>query len=501
MSDNRKTNLGLLPAAHPDRSNAAAIVSNPDDLPAEPISYAELESACAAVACHLHANFPQGSRVAIVGENSVNYLLVVLAAARAGLVAVPMSPRQGAAQISEVLAQAQPRIVFADDECRDLVGSDYLLAPLTRDSLGQLAGPDFTPSAGGAEIALQLYTSGSSGRPKGVLLSHQALMFTLQGYFDAPAASWLQVLVAAPLFHLNGLMTCLTTLAQGGTILLLNRFEPNRYLRAIELGRPTVLVGVPTMFAMVLDALPGHGPLRLDSVLAIVSGSAPLSDEHREEISAAFPAAQVHNSYGTTEAFGMFGPHPQGLVMPAGSVGACQPGVEVRLVDGPSPSEGRLLVRTPASMSGYQGADAATGSRPGEGWYDTGDLVRVDEDGFFFVAGRADDLINCGGEKVFPAAVEAILQAHPTVRSAAVVAVADSRKGQVPVAFVVSVTGAMADPVELKQHALEHGPAYAHPRRIVVLEELPTTGPGKVDKRRLQADAAAYRAEERGNAR
>jgi acyl-CoA synthetase (AMP-forming)/AMP-acid ligase II len=481
-------NMGLLAGARPGRCDVAAIVVGPDRADARPITHGELEQLCRRVAAHLQHQHSAGDRVAVLGENSAAYLVALLAIAQAGLIAVPMSPRQGAAQIDELMSTVRPVAGFIDAACGDRAPRDLPVTALDLTELERLSGPDRDAGPGGEDIALELFTSGSSGAPKGVLLSHRAMLFSVRRLLAGPPSD-VRVLVAAPLFHMNGLMTCLSTLAQGATILMLERFDAEHYLAAIERSAPSVLVGVPTMFAKVLQALTLRGDgARLESVLAVVSGSAPLTDEQRRRIAAAFPNAQVINSYGTTEAFGIFGPHPAGRATPPGSIGAVQSDVEVRFAEGPDVAEGRLLVRTPGSMSGYDGG--STGHSPDD-WYDTKDLVRVDADGFYYVVGRADDVINCGGEKVYPEAVEAILETHPDVRTASVVGIADEIKGQIPVAFVVLEPGAAPDLSALKQHALVHGPAYAHPRRIVVVAELPLIGAGKVDKRRLAAEAAS----------
>jgi acyl-CoA synthetase (AMP-forming)/AMP-acid ligase II len=165
--------------------------------------------------------------------------------------------------------------------------------------------------------------------------------------------------------------------------------------------------------------------------------------------------------------------------------------VETQLVDGPSANEGRLLVRTPGSMSGYYRASPEAAARVHDGWYDTGDILRVDDDGFFYVVGRADDMIITGGENIYPASVELLLERHPAVLAAAVVGVADERRGQVPIAFVVARPGVHIDPDDVKAFMLTNGPAYAHPRRIEVLAALPLTPSGKVDKRALAARGTA----------
>src|SRR5262249_37856373 len=154
-----------------------------------------------------------------------------------------------------------------------MVPGDVRTASLTT-GFGQLDGAAPSAAVDRASTALLMYTAGSTGRPKGVLVSHDALLWAMRGFFDAPAASWLTAVVGAPLFHMNGLLTCLYVFAQGGTVCLLDRFEPHRYLRAADRQRATALVGVPTMFAMMLDAIAEEPGLDLTSVRGISCGSA-----------------------------------------------------------------------------------------------------------------------------------------------------------------------------------------------------------------------------------
>lgn len=484
------SNFGLISRAHSGHVDALAVVEDPDGT-AVAVTYADFESRCARRAAVLAPIATPGTRVAVVGENSVDYLAAVLGAARIGAIAVPMGPRQGQAALHAIIEEASPVVALVDDASQSLLPPTVSRVSLRDAPAGEVRDVRAAVEVlGGQDIALQMYTSGSTGTPKGVLLSHDALLWPIRTLLAGPPMSSTVVVVAAPLFHMNGLQTAMATLAQGGTVCLLPRFDAGRYVTAVERQRATVLVGVPTMFSMILDEIERRDSVDMTSVVAIMSASAPLSDELYTRIQLAFPDAMVRNVYGTTEAFGMFGPHRAGLPTPPNSIGAAQADVDVRLVDGPSEVQGRLLVRTPASMQGYHDNPTATSAKLIDGWYDTGDIVRVDEDGFYFVIGRADDMIICGGENLYPSEVEAVLESHPAVRVAAVVPVADPVKGQVPVAFVVPEPSAAIDGNELRRYYLEHGPAYSHPRRVEVLDSLPLTGTGKVDKRAL-ADSAS----------
>ncbi len=159
--------------------------------------------------------------------------------------------------------------------------------------------------------------------------------------------------------------------------------------------------------------------------------------------------------------------------------------VECRLVGSAGPDEGVLHVRNPGVMQGYHNRPDETARRLTDGWLDTQDVMRRDADGFYYFVGRADDMFKCGGESIFPAEVEALVERHADVLQAAVVPVDDALKGQVPVAFVVRQPDSAVDEAELKRFALAHGPAYQHPRRVLFVTEMPLAGTNKIDKRVL----------------
>jgi long-chain acyl-CoA synthetase len=269
---------------------------------------------------------------------------------------------------------------------------------------------------------------------------------------------------------------------------LMPRFDAFAYLAAAAEYRCTHLSGIPTMFALMARQTELIARLDLSSVRAVSIGSAPLTEALIARVQKMFPNAAVSNGYGTTEAGpSIFGDHPQGLPCPPVSIGYPIPGVEVRFANG-SAEEGVLEVRTPAMFAEYLHLAKVTHEKLHDGWYDTGDIMRRDADGFYYFTGRADDMFVCGGENVFPGEIEKMLEKHPAVLQAAVVPVPDEIKGQIPIAFVV-----LRDPSlpleELKRFSLASGPAYSHPRAFVVVDELPVASTHKPDKRPLMARA------------
>jgi acyl-CoA synthetase (AMP-forming)/AMP-acid ligase II len=235
--------------------------------------------------------------------------------------------------------------------------------------------------------------------------------------------------------------------------------------------------------------------LDLTSPHTITIGSAPLTEALIDRVRAIFPQATIRNSYGSTEAGPyVFGPHPQGIERPPLSLGHPLSDVEWRLVDGATADAGALEIRTPALFKGYLNLPQATAEKLHDGWFRTGDILRRDANGFLYFVSRVDDMFVCGGENVYPGEIEQLLERHPAVMQAAVLAVPDEIKGQIPVAFVVAAPGANATPDELRQFTLREGPAYSHPRAIVFVDSLPVGGSHKIDKRVLTEQALAVAA-------
>jgi acyl-CoA synthetase (AMP-forming)/AMP-acid ligase II len=438
-----------------------------------------------------------GTRIALIAENRAEYLAAYLAIMRAGMVAVPVNYKLPAQVVAHIVADSGCRMAFVDRDRSALAGG---LPSVEFDGQGpsgweRFLDPGSFQSVQPApdDLAMVLYTSGSSGLPKGVPLTHSGYHWAVRG-FDPLRATFegRAVVVPAPFFHMNGLFSSKLLLRLGATNLLMPRFNAAEYLKALHRHRCPVVIAIPTMIALAARETDTLKTVDLTSVQAVILGSAPSSEALIADVRRLFPNAAITNSWGTTEAGPVcFGPHPKGLARPPLALGYPRPDVEVRLV-GDSPDLGVLQVRTPALMKGYLNRPEETAKRLKDGWYDTGDIVRRDTDGFYFFVGREDDMFICGGENIYPAEVERLLEAHPAVAQAAVVPLADHVKGQIPVAFVVRVAGAALDGEALKKFALERGPAYAHPRQVIFVDHLPLAGTNKIDRKRLAQEAADH---------
>jgi acyl-CoA synthetase (AMP-forming)/AMP-acid ligase II len=456
-------------------------------------TYGELRRRSAAVAAALQREVGAGTRVGMLCGNSARFLVAYLGALQAGCTAVPYNPRAGAESIAHVCGDAQLELLFVDGPPPagvppDLATMDLAGAAFEQWWSGEISATTATPDG----PALVLYTSGSTGRPKGVVLSHASQLAILAG-LDSPGLRALLLrgptIVAAPLFHMNGLIVSQLTFALGGTAVLMRRFDASAFLDAVAHHRVSVVSGVPTMIAL-LAAAHAATPVDLSSVERVLIGSAPLSEAILAQAHALFPRASVTNSYGTTEiGAGIFGAHPRGVARPELSIGYPAAGVGVRLVGGASADEGVLEVRSPTAMDGYLNLPDVTAAKVREGWVNTGDVFRRDADGFLYFVGRADDMFVCGGENVYPGEVERVIEQHPAVLQAAVVPLDDATRGQIPVTFVVIRPGQAIAAQELKEFVLARAAPHLHPRHVWFLDRLPLSAANKVDRQALQAEA------------
>jgi acyl-CoA synthetase (AMP-forming)/AMP-acid ligase II len=489
----RFTNLGDLIPRGQDLDKAAIV--DLGGAVARQVSYARLDEMANGVARALcRRGLARGERVAILSANSAEYLAAYYGIMRAGLVAVPVSFKFRRPTIHFVLRDAGAKLVFCDGERAQDCPADI---PAVRfDAAGAngfdrfLDGGAFDPVPPRVrEPAMFLYTSGSTGTPKGVVLSHQSHIWVVETRLTSELARH-RYLIAAPLYHMNALALAQLACAAHATIVLLPQFTAAAYIEAIGRHRCTWLTAVPPMIAMMLREKELLERTDLSSVEFIRMGSAPVSQALMEAIRRALPHVSVTNAYGTTEAGPVvFGAHPAGLPQPDMSIGYPHPKVELRLVEGAdrNANQGVLEMKCAALMNGYHNRGDVTSPFTADGFYITGDVFRRDGEGFHYFIGRVDDMFVSGGENIYPSDVERMLERHPDVAQAAVVPIDDDIKGQKPVAFVVSKPGRSPSADDIKRFALANAAAYAHPRFVWFVDELPLASTNKIDRALLHA--------------
>ena len=493
-------NLGQLISRDRDLSKIAIIDLGTQDQARE-ISYAALDAMANSVARALaQRGIERGDRVAIVSANCVEYLAACFGIMRAGLVAVPVNYRFPPKIIDFVLRDANAKFVFCDQERRA-----HCSAGISTFCFDEAAGTEFDQFINPgtftgivplpSEPAMFLYTSGSTGVPKGVVLSHQSHIWVVETRLADRDLSRQRYLIAAPLYHMNALALAQLAIAGYSTIVLLPSFIARRYIKAIGRYRCTWLTAVPPMIAMMLREVELLAATDLSSVEFVRMGSAPVSQNLMSSLRRALPQAAITNAYGTTEGGPIaFGPHPDGLPIPDMSVGFPHPKVQVRLAAGDerNAEQGVLEMKCPAVMLGYHNRPDLPTPITSDGFYVTGDIFRRDENGFHYFVGRSDEMFNCGGENIYPGDVERMLERHADVSQAAVVPIDDEVKGQKPVAFIIPKAGRHPSEDDIKQFALTNGPAYQHPRFVWIVHKLPLASTNKIDRSALRSLAQQW---------
>lgn len=483
--------------------------------------------------------FVKGDRLGLFLPNCPQYVIAYYAALRAGLAIVNFSPLYSAEELAAQVVDAGVTTMVTLDAAKlyPTIASVLDTSPLERLIIGSIADalpmakamlyrlfkrrervrivPDKrhiafarllrpgSPAAvaidPAADIALIQYTGGTTGRPKGALLSHANLTVNAgQVHAIDPARDEADRLLGAlPFFHVFAQTAVLNrTILRGGEIVMLPRFDARAALAAIRRRRITAIPGVPTMFAALVDH-PDATLVDWRSVRICISGGAPLPEALQQRFEAA-TGARLIEGYGLTETAGVVSANPYVGTRKPGSIGQPLPGTRILVVDKddptrpPPPGEpGELVIEGPQVMRGYLHAAVPDPAAFVEGHLRTGDVGYVDADGFAFIVDRLKDMVVVGGFKVFPSRIEDVLYTHPAVLEALVIAVPDARLGERPKAFVALRVGTSATPDELMALVLAHVGKHERPVAIEIRPSLPKTMIGKLDRKPLVAEVRA----------
>jgi long-chain acyl-CoA synthetase len=458
------------------------------------VSYSMLDGASAHIAGLLRERgVGPGDRVGIMLPNVPYFAVCYYGVLRAGAVVVPMNVLLKGREVAFYCSDPESKVLFAWHDFAEAAqagaeqaGTDCIL--VKPGEFEQLVGesPAVTDVAdcSADDTAVILYTSGTTGKPKGAELTHANLRRNVEiaaGLFDLGADA--VTLGALPLFHSFG-QTCglNATISGGGLLTLIPRFDPVKALEIIQRDKVTVFEGVPTMYAAILN-VPNAGDYDTSSLKICVSGGAALPVEVLRGFEEKFNC-KVLEGYGLSETSPVASfNHPDRERKP-GSIGTPIDGVEMKLAD-ESNGVGEIAIRGHNVMKGYWRNPEATKEVMRDGWFHTGDMAQVDEDGYYFIVDRKKDMIIRGGYNVYPREVEEVLYEHPAVREAAVVGVPHSELGEEIGAAIALKEGAKADAEELQAFVKEQVAAYKYPRRIWFVDELPKGPTGKILKREI----------------
>jgi fatty-acyl-CoA synthase len=459
----------------------------------------------------------KGDRVAILARNRIEYLDALFATGKLGAILVPLNWRLAAPELAYMLADSTPRVLIAEAEFAPVVETLQLQTAVEHvlwlgagcdgcgsrydDLIATVDGASISAEVAPGDPHLILYTSGTTGRPKGAVLTHQVLVWnslnTNVGWdLHANDVS----IIHTPLFHTGGInVLTIPVLHAGGAMILMREWSPQRCLELIAQERVTIFFAVPTMFHMLLET-PGFAKTDFSSVRFFISGGAPCP----------VPLIKAYQTYGipfrqgyglTEVSVNCFTLNPEDAIRKAGSVGRPIFHLDARVVDEdgmdlPLGTIGELWLRGPTVCAGYWNNPTATAATITDGWFHTGDLVRVDGDGYFFIVDRKKDMYISGGENVYPTEVERAIYEHPAVAECAVIGVPDERWGEVGKALVVVRAAMTLSAEELIEHCRQRLARYKVPKSVLFLPELPHNSSGKVLKPELRARYGLSTAEE-----
>jgi long-chain acyl-CoA synthetase len=523
--------MGDLPAMAADRyGDKTAFVAFGQEQ-----SFAELDAEAKQVANVLldHGVEP-GERIGLFIPNTLQFPSTYFGVIKTGAVPIPLNLRMDPETLVFVLGDADVEYLIASpliaDEAKELAGAAEIgttfLPGVNEEgfvnyshALAEASTDLDRPERAFDDMACQPYTSGTTGKPKGVLLTHENLLSTIESYDTGGLAIDPDdsILLVLPLFHIYALNALMGTfLYTGAKMVLQPRPEAVPMLDAIEEHSITQFAGVPAMYTMMFrEYRENPDDHDLSSLENTVCAAAPLADSTRQEIEKAWNVPM-------TEGWGMTETSPAGTTEPsrgvrkaAGCIGRPVPNIELKLTD-PVTREtrvaaddlqplvnpdidfadeksvtGEIAVRGPQVFTGYyERPEKNEEAFDDEGWFYTEDIARVDSDGYFWMVDRADDMMIVGGENVYPAEVEDALYSHPAVAEAAVVAADHEVKGEAPVAFVVREEGADVTAEDLRRFTLDHVATYAHPRRVFFVDELPRSATQKTQRFKLEETAS-----------
>lgn len=442
-------------------------------------------------------NLPAASRIAIVAHGTFDFVATMIAIYRTRLTVVPINIKLSPEQIEFCLKDTDTALVFCDRSLRHLVPTDVPTIAFQSEEFTRMLDPGaFHPSPFDDTCVMSIkYTSGSTGRPKGVITTYDRRLWQLTRYFGRFGNNRVKrtIINPKPLYHSAGLNLIEPYLFLSGAsdshLVLMPTFDARRYISAIETYKATEVKLVVAMMNMILQESDALDRADLDSVTHVCLTTSTCTKKLKDDIKRHFRRVKtIINPYGSSETGPIFDTmSPTGETCPDDSVGYPMFAIETRLN-----ADNVLEIKSPGMMIGYHNLPTVSrASLTDDGFYITGDLFRKDERGFYYYLGRADDMFKNGGEKVYPMAVESVIEQHPAVAACALIPVPDPVKGSKPYAFVQLKRGETTTGDEIKQSLADRLAPYERPKEIWTVEDLPRLAIGKIDRKALTQLAIA----------
>jgi fatty-acyl-CoA synthase len=475
-------------------------------------TFAQLEQRCGRLAGALLARgLKPGDRVALLFYNTPRFVEVYFACVRVGLVATPINFRLVGPEIAHIISDSGAKALFYGPDFDGVVAEvagelsdiQFMVTPRptgatpAEDYQAFVEAGAYTPcdgAVGEGDPCQLMYTSGTTGRPKGAVISHRNVMWNLFNNIWGREDRAGQVsIIVGPLFHTAALNNHLTIqISLGGTSVLIRSFDPELLLQVIEKERATVISGAPTLYNLLLQH-PKASDYNVSSITKCTLGSAKLASEIKRQLIDFFPNIDgIYDIYGCTECSPTITTLNQAdSLRKNGSVGQALPFLSARVLDSqgqelPPGEVGELVCKGPNVMMGYHNQPEATAQAIVDGWLHTGDLARMDDEGFFYIVDRIKDMIVSGGENIYPREIEEVLFTHPAIAEAAVVGVPDDLWGESVVAFVALKQGRALSEEEVIAFCKQNLASYKKPRQVRFLPRIPRNPSGKVLKYKLR---------------